>query len=107
LGVPEAGPTFQGTIKSSVAFGILLGEGIGDTIRVSLSSPPVGEVKVGNQILQSLNLKPRRLAIVSCPCCARSPVACYSLADDATEGIKDREVPVRVAVMGCVVNGPG
>ncbi|WP_031183508.1 flavodoxin-dependent (E)-4-hydroxy-3-methylbut-2-enyl-diphosphate synthase, partial [Streptomyces seoulensis] len=67
LGVTEAGPAFQGTIKSAVAFGALLSEGIGDTIRVSLSAPPVEEVKVGNQILESLNLKQRGLEIVSCP----------------------------------------
>ncbi len=107
LGVTEAGPAFQGTIKSSVAFGILLGEGIGDTIRVSLSAPPVEEVKVGNQILQSLNLKPRKLDIVSCPSCGRAQVDVYTLADEVTEGLKHLEVPLRVAVMGCVVNGPG
>src|SRR5699024_9629063 len=107
LGVTEAGPAFQGTIKSSVAFGILLGEGIGDTIRVSLSAPPVEEVKVGNQILQSLNLKPRKLDIVSCPSCGRAQVDVYKLADEVTEGLKHLEVPLRVAVMGCVVNGPG
>ena len=72
LGVTEAGPAFQGTIKSSVAFGALLSRGIGDTIRVSLSAPPVEEVKVGNQILQSLGLKPRKLEIVSCPSCGRA-----------------------------------
>src|SRR5690606_18520135 len=71
LGVTEAGPAFQGTIKSSVAFGALLSRGIGDTIRVSLSAPPVEEVKVGDQILQSLNLRPRKLEIVSCPSCGR------------------------------------
>ncbi|MGO1600701.1 MAG: flavodoxin-dependent (E)-4-hydroxy-3-methylbut-2-enyl-diphosphate synthase, partial [Brachybacterium sp.] len=107
LGVTEAGPAFQGTIKSSVAFGILLGEGIGDTIRVSLSAPPVEEVKVGNQLLQSLNLKPRKLDIVSCPSCGRAQVDVYKLADEVTEGLKHLEVPLRVAVMGCVVNGPG
>ncbi|MDO5662305.1 MAG: flavodoxin-dependent (E)-4-hydroxy-3-methylbut-2-enyl-diphosphate synthase [Brachybacterium sp.] len=107
LGVTEAGPEFQGTIKSSVAFGILLGEGIGDTIRVSLSAPPVEEVKVGNQILQSLNLKPRKLDIVSCPSCGRAQVDVFTLAEEVTEGLKHLEVPLRVAVMGCVVNGPG
>ena len=107
LGVTEAGPAFQGTIKSSVAFGILLGEGIGDTIRVSLSAPPVDEVKVGNQILESLNLKPRKLDIVSCPSCGRAQVDVYTLADEVTEGLKGLEAPLRVAVMGCVVNGPG
>src|ERR671910_2338886 len=107
LGVTEAGPAFQGTIKSAVAFGALLSKGIGDTIRVSLSAPPVEEVKVGHQILQSLNLRPRKLEIVSCPSCGRAQVDVYTLADDVTEGLKDMTVPLRVAVMGCVVNGPG
>ncbi|WP_405217220.1 flavodoxin-dependent (E)-4-hydroxy-3-methylbut-2-enyl-diphosphate synthase [Agrococcus sp. Ld7] len=107
LGVTEAGPAFQGTIKSATAFGILLAEGIGDTIRVSLSAPPVEEIKVGMQILQSLNLRERKLEIVSCPSCGRAQVDVYSLADAVTEGLKDVQVPLRVAVMGCVVNGPG
>ncbi|MBO3663283.1 flavodoxin-dependent (E)-4-hydroxy-3-methylbut-2-enyl-diphosphate synthase [Microbacterium stercoris] len=107
LGVTEAGPAFQGTIKSSTAFGILLSEGIGDTIRVSLSAPPAEEVKVGHQILQSLNLRERKLEIVSCPSCGRAQVDVYSLAENVTEGLKDVTVPLRVAVMGCVVNGPG
>ncbi|WP_019069694.1 flavodoxin-dependent (E)-4-hydroxy-3-methylbut-2-enyl-diphosphate synthase [Streptomyces hokutonensis] len=107
LGVTEAGPAFQGTIKSAVAFGALLSEGIGDTIRVSLSAPPVEEVKVGLQILESLNLKPRRLEIVSCPSCGRAQVDVYKLADEVTAGLEGMEVPLRVAVMGCVVNGPG
>lgn len=107
LGVTEAGPAFQGTIKSATAFGALLSEGIGDTIRVSLSAPPVEEVKVGTQILQSLNLKQRKLEIVSCPSCGRAQVDVYELADKVTEGLKGLDVPLRVAVMGCVVNGPG
>src|ERR1700712_2060616 len=107
LGVTEAGPEFQGTIKSATAFGILLGEGIGDTIRVSLSAPPAQEVKVGLQILQSLNLRERKLEIVSCPSCGRAQVDVYSLADSVTEGLQGMSVPLRVAVMGCVVNGPG
>ncbi|GAA2989810.1 flavodoxin-dependent (E)-4-hydroxy-3-methylbut-2-enyl-diphosphate synthase [Microbacterium terrae] len=107
LGVTEAGPAFQGTIKSATAFGILLSEGIGDTIRVSLSAPPAEEVKVGHQILQSLNLRERKLEIVSCPSCGRAQVDVYTLAEDVTEGLKDMTVPLRVAVMGCVVNGPG
>lgn len=107
LGVTEAGPAFQGTIKSATAFGILLAEGIGDTIRVSLSAPPAEEVKVGHQILQSLNLRERKLEIVSCPSCGRAQVDVYTLADSVTEGLKDMTVPLRVAVMGCVVNGPG
>jgi (E)-4-hydroxy-3-methylbut-2-enyl-diphosphate synthase len=107
LGVTEAGPAFQGTIKSAVAFGSLLSRGIGDTIRVSLSAPPVEEVKVGLQILESLNLRPRRLEIVSCPSCGRAQVDVYKLADEVTAGLEGLEVPLRVAVMGCVVNGPG
>ena len=107
LGVTEAGPAFQGTIKSSVAFGALLAEGIGDTIRVSLSAPPEEEIKVGDQILQSLNLRPRKLDIVSCPSCGRAQVDVYELAEKVTAGLEGMEVPLRVAVMGCVVNGPG
>ncbi|MCP2235009.1 4-hydroxy-3-methylbut-2-en-1-yl diphosphate synthase [Prauserella halophila] len=107
LGVTEAGPAFQGTVKSAVAFGALLRQGIGDTIRVSLSAPPVEEIKVGTQILQSLNLRPRKLEIVSCPSCGRAQVDVYKLADEVTAGLEGMEVPLRVAVMGCVVNGPG
>ncbi len=107
LGVTEAGPEFQGTIKSATAFGILLGEGIGDTIRVSLSAPPAQEVKVGLQILQSLGLREKKLEIVSCPSCGRAQVDVYQLANDVTAGLEKMTVPLRVAVMGCVVNGPG
>src|SRR6186713_295189 len=107
LGVTEAGPAFQGTIKSAVAFGALLSRGIGDTIRVSLSAPPVEEVKVGTQILESLNLRPRSLEIVSCPSCGRAQVDVYTLANEVSAGLEGMEVPLRVAVMGCVVNGPG
>ncbi|TDC57385.1 flavodoxin-dependent (E)-4-hydroxy-3-methylbut-2-enyl-diphosphate synthase [Actinomadura sp. KC345] len=107
LGVTEAGPAFQGTIKSAVAFGSLLAAGIGDTIRVSLSAPPVEEVKVGTAILESLGLRERGLEIVSCPSCGRAQVDVYTLAEQVTAGLKDFPVPLRVAVMGCVVNGPG
>ena len=107
LGVTEAGPAFQGTIKSAVAFGALLSQGIGDTIRVSLSAPPVEEVKVGLQILESLNLRERGLEIVSCPSCGRAQVDVYKLANEVTAGLEGMDVPLRVAVMGCVVNGPG
>ncbi|WP_028648367.1 flavodoxin-dependent (E)-4-hydroxy-3-methylbut-2-enyl-diphosphate synthase [Nocardiopsis sp. CNT312] len=107
LGVTEAGPAFQGTIKSAVAFGALLSEGIGDTIRVSLSAPPAEEVKVGAQILESLGLRERGLEIVSCPSCGRAQVDVYTLAEEVTAGLEGMEVPLRVAVMGCVVNGPG
>src|SRR6202007_3064167 len=88
LGVTEAGPTFQGTVKSAVAFGALLAEGIGDTIRVSLSAPPVEEVKVGIAILESMGLRQRRLEIVSCPSCGRAQVDVYTLADHVTAGLE-------------------
>src|SRR6185312_6328463 len=107
LGVTEAGPLMQGTIKSAVAFGVLLSEGIGDTIRVSLSAPPVEEVKVGIGILESLGLRQRKLEIVSCPSCGRAQVDVYKLAEEVHAGLDGMTVPLRVAVMGCVVNGPG
>ncbi|MET8148121.1 flavodoxin-dependent (E)-4-hydroxy-3-methylbut-2-enyl-diphosphate synthase [Actinoplanes sp. NPDC049668] len=107
LGVTEAGPAFQGTIKSAVAFGALLAEGIGDTIRVSLSAPPVEEIKVGQGILESLGLRERGLEIVSCPSCGRAQVDVYTLAEQVTAALDGFPVPLRVAVMGCVVNGPG
>nr|BFE68526.1 flavodoxin-dependent (E)-4-hydroxy-3-methylbut-2-enyl-diphosphate synthase [Actinoplanes digitatis] len=107
LGVTEASPAFQGTIKSAVAFGALLAEGIGDTIRVSLSAPPVEEIKVGQGILESLGLRERGLEIVSCPSCGRAQVDVYTLAEQVTAALEGFPVPLRVAVMGCVVNGPG
>ncbi|CRH61348.1 1-hydroxy-2-methyl-2-(E)-butenyl 4-diphosphate synthase [Chlamydia trachomatis] len=107
LGVTEAGPAFQGTIKSVSAFSVLLSEGIGDTIRVSLSAPPVEEVKVGTKLLEYMGLRDRTLEIVSCPSCGRAQVDVWTLAENVTEGLKDLTVPLRVAVMGCVVNGPG
>jgi (E)-4-hydroxy-3-methylbut-2-enyl-diphosphate synthase len=107
LGVTEAGPMFQGTVKSAVGFGVLLAEGIGDTIRVSLSAPPVEEVKVGIAILESLGLRTRGLEIVSCPSCGRAQVDVYTLAERVQAGLQEMPIPLRVAVMGCVVNGPG
>ncbi|WP_069173761.1 flavodoxin-dependent (E)-4-hydroxy-3-methylbut-2-enyl-diphosphate synthase [Streptomyces griseus] len=107
LGVTEAGPPPQGTIKSATAFAILLAEGIGDTIRVSLTAPPVEEVKTGIQILQSLGLRARRLEIVSCPSCGRAQVDVYALTERVTAALDGFPYPLRVAVMGCVVNGPG
>ena len=107
LGVTEAGPAFQGTIKSAAAFGALLAEGIGDTIRVSLSAPPVEEVKVGSKILEYMGLRPRKMEIVSCPSCGRAQVDVWHLAEKVEEGLKEITAPIRVAVMGCVVNGPG
>ncbi len=107
LGVTEAGPAWQGTIKSCLAFGALLSEGIGDTIRVSLSAPPVEEVKVGCKILEYLGLRQRHFDIISCPSCGRAQVDVIQLANAVTEGLKDITAPIRVAVMGCIVNGPG
>ena len=106
-GVTEAAPAFQGTIKSCAAFGVLLADGIGDTIRVSLSAPPVEEVKVGTKLLEFMGLREKTLEIVSCPSCGRAQVDVWTLAENVTEGLKDLTVPLRVAVMGCVVNGPG
>jgi (E)-4-hydroxy-3-methylbut-2-enyl-diphosphate synthase len=107
LGVTEAGPLLQGTVKSCAGFAVLLAEGIGDTIRVSLSAPPVEEVKVGTRLLESLHLRPRSLEIISCPTCGRCQVDVYSLAEQVSEELKDFTAPLRVAVMGCIVNGPG
>ncbi|WP_227980851.1 flavodoxin-dependent (E)-4-hydroxy-3-methylbut-2-enyl-diphosphate synthase [Nocardia spumae] len=107
LGVTEAGPSLQGTAKSASAFGILLAEGIGDTIRVSLSAPPVEEVKVGHHILAGLGLRPRTLDIVSCPTCGRCQVDVFALTRKVEEAFRDFPAPLRVAVMGCIVNGPG
>ncbi|OKH99342.1 4-hydroxy-3-methylbut-2-en-1-yl diphosphate synthase [Streptomyces sp. CB02923] len=107
LGVTEAGPPPQGTIKSAVAFGVLLAEGIGDTIRVSLTAPPVEEVKAGQQILASLGLRQRTLEIVSCPSCGRAQVDVYALTARVQAAFDGFPHPLRIAVMGCVVNGPG
>ncbi|MGW1752366.1 flavodoxin-dependent (E)-4-hydroxy-3-methylbut-2-enyl-diphosphate synthase [Streptomyces sp. NPDC002092] len=107
LGVTEAGPAFQGSIKSAVAFGILLAEGIGDTIRVSLSADPVEQVKAGCHILSCLGLRPRTLEIVSCPGCGRLQVDIHNLAARVEAAFDGFPHPLRIAVMGCVVNGPG
>ena len=107
LGVTEAGPPKTGILKSAVGIGSLLANGIGDTIRVSLSADPVEEVKAGIGILEALHLRERGLDVVSCPSCARAEVDVYSLAEQVQEALEGIDVPLRVAVMGCVVNGPG
>lgn len=107
LGVTEAGPPKTGITKSAVGIGTLLAEGIGDTIRVSLSADPVEEVKAGIGILEALHLRRRGLDVVSCPSCGRAEVDVYTLAEKVQEGLDGIDVPLRVAVMGCVVNGPG
>jgi (E)-4-hydroxy-3-methylbut-2-enyl-diphosphate synthase len=109
LGVTEAGPMPMGGVKSAVGIGALLAEGIGDTIRVSLTDDPVEEVKVGSWILQSLGLRQRTLDLVACPSCGRAEVDVLGLTKQVHEALeaKGLKAPIRVAVMGCVVNGPG
>jgi len=109
LGVTEAGPMPMGGVKSAVGIGALLAEGIGDTIRVSLTDDPVEEVKVGTVILQSLGLRRRGLDLVACPSCGRAEVDVLGLTKQVNEALERKgiKVPLRVAVMGCVVNGPG
>jgi (E)-4-hydroxy-3-methylbut-2-enyl-diphosphate synthase len=109
LGVTEAGPMPAGGVKSAVGIGTLLSEGIGDTIRVSLTDDPVEEVKVGTWILQSLGMRKRGLDLVACPSCGRAEVDVLGLTKQVQEAIEREglKVPIRVAVMGCVVNGPG
>jgi (E)-4-hydroxy-3-methylbut-2-enyl-diphosphate synthase len=107
LGVTEAGTPKDGVIKSSVGIGTLLAEGIGDTIRVSLTAPPVEEVKVGNAILGALGLRPKKLDLIACPSCGRAEVDVFSLANAVEERMGEIDAPLRVAVMGCIVNGPG
>jgi (E)-4-hydroxy-3-methylbut-2-enyl-diphosphate synthase len=109
LGVTEAGPIPAGSVKSAVGLSVLLAEGIGDTIRVSLTADPVEEVKTGTWILQSLGLRTRGLDLVSCPSCGRAEVDVIGLTKAVNEALEREKlkVPIRVAVMGCVVNGPG
>ena len=109
LGVTEAGPMPAGGIKSAVGIGALLAEGIGDTIRVSLTDDPVEEVKAGTLILQALGLRKRGLDLVACPSCGRAEVDVLGLTKQVNEALEAKgiKVPLRVAVMGCVVNGPG
>jgi (E)-4-hydroxy-3-methylbut-2-enyl-diphosphate synthase len=109
LGVTEAGPMPMGGVKSAVGIGTLLAEGIGDTIRVSLTDDPVEEVKVGTWILRSLGLRKRGLDLVACPSCGRAEVDVLGLTKRVHEALEAEGIttPVRVAVMGCVVNGPG
>ncbi|WBW50673.1 flavodoxin-dependent (E)-4-hydroxy-3-methylbut-2-enyl-diphosphate synthase [Peptoniphilus equinus] len=107
LGITEAGPSFQGTIKSAVGMGVLLNEGIGDTIRVSLTADPVEEVRVGLGILKSLGLRQEGIDIVSCPTCARTNIDLLGLVDEAQMRLADMDKNLKVALMGCAVNGPG
>ena len=107
IGISEAGPSFTGIIKSSVGLGILLSDGIGDTMRVSLSADPLKEVRVAYEILKSLGLRQKGANIISCPTCGRCQIDIRGLASKVESELKDIEKQVTVAVMGCVVNGPG
>jgi (E)-4-hydroxy-3-methylbut-2-enyl-diphosphate synthase len=107
LGITEAGTLLTGTIKSSVGLGVLLYEGIGDTIRVSLTGEPLDEVKVGFEILRSLNLRQHGINFISCPTCGRTQINLINIAKELQEKLAYIKKPLKVAVMGCVVNGPG
>ena len=107
LGVTEAGPTRSGTIKSSVGIGALLAQGIGDTIRVSLTDDPVKEVEVGKEILRSLSLASRNIELIACPTCGRIEVDLFKIMGELEEKLAHIKKPVSIAVLGCVVNGPG
>jgi len=107
IGVTEAGTVFSGTVKSAVGLGVLLAEGIGDTLRVSLTGPPEEEVRVGWQILKSLGLRQRGPEFVSCPTCGRVSIDIVGIATEVERRLSDLPVPLKVAVMGCAVNGPG
>jgi len=107
IGVTEAGTSLSGTVKSAVGLGILLDEGIGDTLRVSLTADPVEEVRVGWEILSALDIRRRGPELVSCPTCGRCEVDLIPIAEEVAERLRQRRTPIKVAVMGCVVNGPG
>jgi (E)-4-hydroxy-3-methylbut-2-enyl-diphosphate synthase len=107
IGISEAGPSFTGIIKSSVGLGILLSEGIGDTVRVSLSADPRQEIRVAYEILKSLNLRTKGANIISCPTCGRCQIDIRGLASKVESRLKNIDKPITVAVMGCIVNGPG
>lgn len=107
LGVTESGTVFKGTIKSSVGIGTLLAEGIGDTIRVSLTSDPVDEIKVAKEILKSLGLRKGGLEFISCPTCGRTQIDLIGIAEEVEKRLENINKDIKVAVMGCVVNGPG
>lgn len=107
IGISEAGPAFTGTIKSAVGLGILLSEGIGDTIRVSLTADPVEEVKVAYEILKSLHLRKAGPELISCPTCGRCQINIRGIVEKVEAELSEIKKPLKVAVMGCVVNGPG
>ena len=107
LGVTEAGTKFSGTIKSAIGIGSLLSQGIGDTIRVSLTAEPVEEIKAGFEILKSLRLREKGINLIACPTCGRLEIDLFKLCDQVEDRFKNVEEPIEIAIMGCVVNGPG
>ena len=108
LGVTEAGPPPAGIVKATAGIATLLAEGIGDTIRYSLTSDPVDEAKMGRVLLESMGLRERKnVDLIACPSCGRAEIDVYKVAQDAQDAFEDRKIPLQVAVMGCVVNGPG
>jgi (E)-4-hydroxy-3-methylbut-2-enyl-diphosphate synthase len=107
LGVTEAGGLIAGTVKSSVALGLLLAEGIGDTLRISLTRDPVEEIRVAYELLRALRIRERGPELISCPTCGRCQVDLFSLAERVEQYVQHIDIPLKVAVMGCVVNGPG
>ncbi len=107
LGVTEAGGLIAGTVKSSVALGILLSQGIGDTFRISLTRDPVEEVRVGFELLRSLKIRERGPELISCPTCGRTRIDLFGLAEEVERFVQTMESPLKIAVMGCIVNGPG
>ncbi len=107
LGVTEAGPLELATVKSSIGIGGLLAEGIGDTIRVSLTGPPIDEIRLGREILQAVGLERRGIEIVSCPTCGRCDIDLAALVEDVRRRLPKTEKSLKVAIMGCIVNGPG
>ncbi len=107
LGVTEAGGLFPGIVKSALGIGMLLAEGIGDTIRVSLSRDPVEEVRVGYEILRALDIRHHGVEIISCPTCGRCKIDLFGILEKVEKAMMTRSVPLKVAIMGCAVNGPG
>ena len=107
VGITESGTLYSGNIKSSVGLGIILGQGIGDTIRVSLTGDPVEEIRTAKLILKTLGLKKGGVEVVSCPTCGRTKIDLISLAQKVEKLVEEYPLDIRVAVMGCVVNGPG
>ena len=107
LGITEAGGEFSGTVKSSIGLGILLSEGIGDTLRVSLSDDPVKEIKVGIEILKALNIRKNGLNIISCPSCARQQFDVINTVKQIESKFSWVKDPINISILGCVVNGPG